>query len=83
MVDIQPGAAVVTVVTADRETFRARHLVIAAGAWTAALCSSIGLNLPFKVYTTVLHAFLALKVTLLFSALVKKPDNEHYFCQQN
>ena len=50
MVEIQAGGAVVAVVTALGKSFRARHLVIAAGAWTAGLCSSIGLNLPFRVH---------------------------------
>jgi monomeric sarcosine oxidase len=49
VVEILPGGAVVTVVTGGGASFRARHLVIAAGTWTTGLCSSIGLHLPFTV----------------------------------
>jgi sarcosine oxidase/L-pipecolate oxidase len=55
VVEIQAGGAVVTVVTAPRKAFWARHLVVAAGAWTTALCSSIGLNLPFRVLRSELN----------------------------
>jgi sarcosine oxidase/L-pipecolate oxidase len=55
VVEIQAGGAVVAVVTALRKSFRARHLVIAAGTWTAGLCSSIGLNLPFRVVRSELN----------------------------
>jgi glycine/D-amino acid oxidase-like deaminating enzyme len=54
VVQIIPGGAVVTVVT-RRGTFRTRNLVIAAGAWTQALCSTIGLHLPFKVVRSELN----------------------------
>ena len=48
---IIPGSegSAVTVIS-SRGTFRAKHLVIAAGAWSIELCSSIGLDLPFTVY---------------------------------
>ena len=52
--EIIPGD-VVTVVT-DRGTFKAKNVVIAAGPWAPALCSSIGVHLPFKVHcTSCLH----------------------------
>jgi sarcosine oxidase/L-pipecolate oxidase len=44
--EIVPGD-VVTLVT-DRGSFKTRNVVIAAGPWAPALCSSIGLHLPFK-----------------------------------
>jgi glycine/D-amino acid oxidase-like deaminating enzyme len=44
--EIIPGD-VVTLVT-DRGSFKTRNVVIAAGPWAPALCSSIGLHLPFK-----------------------------------
>ncbi|CAI8021713.1 Peroxisomal sarcosine oxidase [Geodia barretti] len=45
--EIIPGDRV-TVVT-NRGSFKANNVVIAAGPWAPALCSSIGVDLPFKV----------------------------------
>ena len=45
--EIIPGD-IVTVVT-NRGLFKANNVVIAAGPWAPALCSSIGVHLPFKV----------------------------------
>lgn len=53
--EIIPGD-VVTVVT-NRGTFKAKNIVIAAGPWAPALCSSIGVHLPFKVYCIVCMFF--------------------------
>lgn len=45
--EIIPGD-IVTVVT-NRGSFRAKNVVIAAGPWASTLCSSIGVDLPFRV----------------------------------
>ena len=45
--EIIPGD-VVTVVT-NRGTFKTKNVVIAAGPWAPALCSSIGIQLPLEV----------------------------------
>lgn len=47
MSEIIPGP-VVTVVT-NKGTFQTKKLVITAGAWTKALCSKLGVQLPFEV----------------------------------
>ena len=45
--EIVPGD-LVTVVT-NRGHFKAKSVVIAAGTWAPALCTSIGVHLPFEV----------------------------------
>ena len=45
--DITPGP-VVTLVT-NKATFKAKHLVITAGAWAPTLLKELGIHLPFKV----------------------------------
>ena len=47
VIEIVPGP-IVTVVT-NKASFQTRQLVIAAGAWTKALCHDLGVHLPFKV----------------------------------
>ena len=53
--EIIPGDSV-TVVT-NRGSFKTRNVVIAAGPWAPALCSSIGVHLPFKVRTEYRYTF--------------------------
>lgn len=48
--EVIPGP-VVTVVT-NKSTFQTRKLVVTAGAWTKAICSKLGVHLPFEVHAS-------------------------------
>ena len=50
VVEIIPGERVQVVTS--KGSITAMNVVIAAGGWTAGLCSSIGVDLPFKVRTS-------------------------------
>ena len=45
--DILPGTTV-TIVT-DKETYKAKSLIVAAGPWTSKLLQPLGLTLPLTV----------------------------------
>ena len=67
--DITPDP-VVTVVT-NKATFKAKQLVITAGAWAPTLLKKLGIHLPFKVIIRHLTLFMTLGAYTLPSDPIK------------